>query len=250
MPSAPTDQTIVLITGANAGIGLAIVENLAANHPNFTILLGSRNHDNGTKAASAITPSAKNTTVAPIQLDVTSDDSISKAVEFVTNEYGRLDVLYNNAGVSTLASFDAKDQRGIWNEILNINATSAYLVAEAFVPLLRKSSFPRIAFMSSGLGSVHDAVVPNTPFFGMFTGPYATSKAAMNMIAAQLGAKYKDEFRINVTCPGFIKTKLNGYNENAQSDTLQGTIEAVRIITQSKDGKQLTFTNKEGAIPW
>jgi NAD(P)-dependent dehydrogenase (short-subunit alcohol dehydrogenase family) len=247
MPSAPTDQTIVLITGANQGIGLAIVKNLAANHPNFTILLGSRNHANGTKAANTITLSAKNTTVVPIQLDITSDDSIAKAVDFVSKEFGRLDVLYNNAGVS---SFDAKDQRQIWNEIFNINATSAFVVSEAFIPLLRKSPFPRVAFMSSGLGSLHDAVVPNTPFFGLFTGPYAASKAAMNMVAAQLGAKYKDEFRINVTCPGFIQTNLNGYNENAQSDVSQGTIEAVRIITQRKDGKQLTFTNKEGVIPW
>lgn len=247
MPSAPQDQTVILITGANQGVGLAIVKALASSQPNFTILLGSRNPSNGTKAASSITPSAKSTTVVPLELDITSDDSIAKAVEVVTRDYGRLDVLYNNAGVP---STGGPDPREMWLQTFNTNAASAFFVTEAFIPLLRKSSFPRIAFMSTGLASMHDAVTPSTSFYGLYTGPYAVTKAAMNMVAAQLAVKYKDEFKINITCPGFIQTNLNGYNENAQSDTSQGAVEAVRIITQGKDGQYMTFSNKEGIITW
>ena len=89
MASSP--DTVVLITGANQGLGLECVKKLAAEQPNYHILLASRNLEGGKRAASAIGNIAQTTTVEALELDVDDDDSIAKAVKYVEQIYGRLD---------------------------------------------------------------------------------------------------------------------------------------------------------------
>src|ERR1700755_2572616 len=87
------DKPIALITGANQGIGLQIAKELAAK--NFTVLVGSRDYARGEEAAKTVDGDAH-----PLQLDVTDQASIAAAAERVRNEFGRLDVLINNAAIS------------------------------------------------------------------------------------------------------------------------------------------------------
>lgn len=93
-------ETIVLITGANQGLGYEVVKKLAAENQNFRILLGSRDPARGEKAAAEVPKLASNTLVDAIQIDVTSDESVEKAVKTVDDKYGRIDVLFNNAGIA------------------------------------------------------------------------------------------------------------------------------------------------------
>ena len=95
-----SDQTIVLITGANQGLGFEIVKKLAAENENYRILMGARSLEKVQQAASEVTQFAKNTELDIVQLDVTSDESISSAAQTVGDKYGRLDVLVNNAGIA------------------------------------------------------------------------------------------------------------------------------------------------------
>ena len=88
MASSP----ILLITGGNAGLGFQTVKAFCNSPVNYTILLGGRNLQKATAAAQGL----KN--VTPIQIDVEDDDSIDKAFQHVSEKYGRLDVLINNAG--------------------------------------------------------------------------------------------------------------------------------------------------------
>ena len=93
-------QTIVLVTGANQGLGFEVVKKLVAEQENYTVILGSRDLKRGEEAAAQITNLAKNSKVDVLQLDVTSDASIAAAVTTIEQKYGQLDVLFNNAGIA------------------------------------------------------------------------------------------------------------------------------------------------------
>src|ERR1700735_2253448 len=87
------DNRVALVTGANQGVGLQVAKELAANR--LTVLAGSRNFERGEAAAKEIGPGA-----VALQLDVTDGDSIAAAAERIRQEFGRLDLLVNNAGIS------------------------------------------------------------------------------------------------------------------------------------------------------
>jgi NAD(P)-dependent dehydrogenase (short-subunit alcohol dehydrogenase family) len=87
-----SDKPVALITGANRGIGLQIAKDLASH--GFTVLVGARNLVRGESAAASIDGDAHG-----LQLDVTDQASIDAAVARVRREFGRLDVLVNNAGI-------------------------------------------------------------------------------------------------------------------------------------------------------
>lgn len=242
-----SQKTFVLISGANQGLGLEMVKKLATENPGYHVLMGCRSLEKGQAAIESL-PS--NLSVEPIQLDITDDSSISKAVAIVEEKYGRLDVLINNAGIAQLALPQGLSLRQKYTQIMDTNAISAACLTEAFVPLLQKSSHPRIIFMTSELGSFGSTLDPKFVFYGMDEPEYKTSKAAMNMIMATYAVKYKDAgFQINTCCPGFNATSMNGFNENA-ADPKNGAINACRLATAGKDGQTGTFTNKEGPLPW
>ncbi len=249
MASTSSSQTIVLITGANQGLGFETIKKLAAEQSNHTLLLASRDLSKGVKAAESITKLASNTRVHPIELDITSDESIAQAADEVSSKHGRLDVLFNNAGVAYAGQ---PSPRAEWLKIFEVNVASHFLVTEAFVPLLKKAALPRVVFMSSGLGSITDNLDPKWQFYGAFPGnPYTVSKAAMNMLAVGIAVKYQQAgFKVNVIDPGFNQTNLNNYNENANPNIEEGAVEACRIITQGKDGQYSTFSSKEGIVNW
>lgn len=95
-----TDKTIVLITGANTGIGYESVKALYASPTSYTILMGSRSLDKAHEAIKTIQTAVTSSTseIVPVQLDIEDDTSIEKCRAFVESEYGRLDGLVNNAG--------------------------------------------------------------------------------------------------------------------------------------------------------
>ena len=242
-----SQKTFVLVSGANQGIGLEIVKKLATENPGYHVLMGCRSLEKGQAAIASLPP---NLSVEPIELDITNDSSISKAVATVQEKYGRLDVLINNAGIAQRALSQDLSLRQQYTQIMDTNAISAACLTEAFIPLLRKSSHPRIIFMTSELGSIGSTLDPNFIFYGMDNPQYKASKAAMNMIMATYAVKYKDAgFQVNVCCPGFNATNMNGFNERA-GDPKNGAINACRLATAGKDGQTGTFTNKEGPLPW
>lgn len=101
-----SSNTVVLITGANTGLGLEIVKSLCRSSNAYTILLGGRSLDKATAAAKEAREEYPETvsTIEPIQIDIEDDASISNAFETVSSAYGRCDVLINNAGMYHLAS--------------------------------------------------------------------------------------------------------------------------------------------------
>ena len=136
-------MTTTLITGANKSLGFETARRLTeAGH---TIYLGSRDEQRGKEAASRIG-------ARPVQIDVTSDESVQAAAALIGEEAGHLDVLVNNAGISggrkPPGDVTAADMRAVYET----NVCGAVRVTHAFLPLLAASSAPVIVMVSSGLG--------------------------------------------------------------------------------------------------
>ncbi|MBN9415291.1 dehydrogenase [bacterium SCN 62-11] len=249
-------KTIALITGANQGIGLQIAKDLAAH--GYTVLVGSRDLARGQAAAQTIPGDAR-----PIQLDVTDQTSVLAAGALVEKEFGRLDVLINNAAISnisktpemsllefvqsTSASKAKLDEvRAVWET----NAFGVLTVTQVMLPLLRKSTAARIVNVSSGAGSLtlnSDPAFAHRPMFGPV---YPASKAAMNAITVAFAVELEREgIKVNAVSPGFTKTNLNAFEGTETVE--EGAAQAVKMALLGADGPTGTFTHATmGTLPW
>jgi NAD(P)-dependent dehydrogenase (short-subunit alcohol dehydrogenase family) len=250
------DKPVALVTGANQGIGLQIAKDLAAH--GFIVLVGSRNFERGVAAAKEIGPDAH-----ALQLDVTDQASIIAAAERVRDEFGRLDVLVQNAAISNTnklpgqsveeyakttrpSNVSLDEMRAVWNT----NVFGVLAVYQAMLPLLRKTPGACIVNVSSGVGSLTTNSDPAFPYRSIFGPVYPASKTALNALAVAMAIELEPEgIKVNAVSPGFTKTNLNGY---AGTETVEaGAREAVRVALLGADGPTSTFTRWEnGTIPW
>lgn len=250
------DKPIALITGANQGIGLQIAKDLAGH--GFTVLVGSRDLARGKTAAKEVGPDAH-----ALQLDVTDHASITDAAALIGMEFGRLDVLINNAAISnttkkpgqslddyvktTLPSNVSIDEmRAVWDS----NVFGIVAVYQAMLPLLRKARAARIVNVSSGAGSLTQNSNPAYAHRSIFGPVYPASKTALNALTLAMAIELEPEgIKVHAVSPGFTKTNLNGYEG---TDTVeQGAREIVRLALPGSNSPTGSFTRWENeTIPW
>lgn len=242
-----TEKTIVLVSGGNAGLGYEVVKKLANDHPStHRILMGTRSLDKG---KSAVQSMGSPPNVTPIQLDVTSDDSILAAFQHVESTYRRLDILVNNAGTAgnDLGPRENTTLRQKYEHVYSVNVTSTAVLTDTLLPLLEKSSLPKIIFVSSALGSI-GAFMNGYPIIPV--PYYNSSKSAMNMLAAYYARTHPD-WKVNAVCPGLNKTGLSDQTPlNEETDPKNGAIRTCQLVEEGKDGVTGTYSNKEGPLPW
>jgi NAD(P)-dependent dehydrogenase (short-subunit alcohol dehydrogenase family) len=250
-----SEKRIALVTGANQGVGFQVAKELAAN--GVTVYLGSRDLERGQAAATEIGAGA-----TAIQIDVTNLDSIAAAATRIRSDFGRLDLLVNNAGISktgdrkfgspesvaaTRASTASIDEvRAVWD----VNVFGTLAVYQAMLPLLRESSDARIVNVSSGVGSLSTNADPNYPYHAMYGVIYPASKAAQNAITLAMMVELEStDIKVNLVSPAFTATALNGF---AGTETVEdGSREVVRVALLGPDGPTGTFTRWENTtIPW
>ncbi|MET0694943.1 MAG: SDR family NAD(P)-dependent oxidoreductase [Propionibacteriaceae bacterium] len=250
----PTER-IALVTGANQGVGKRVAEELVAH--GVTVYVGSRDLARGEAAAKEIGAGA-----TAVQLDVTDPTSIAAAAERIRADFGRLDLLVNNAAISntrrgevpiedyaktstaSLASLD--EIRAVWET----NVFGVVAVYQAMLPLLRESSDARIVNVSSGVGSLASNADPSFAYRSMYGPIYPASKAALNaMTLAMMVELEETDIKINLVSPGFTSTNLNGF---AGTESIEdGSREVVRVALLGPDGPTGTFTRWENStIPW
>ena len=250
------DKPVALVTGANQGIGLQIAKDLVAR--GFTVLVGSRNLERGEAAAKEVGPDAH-----ALQLDVTDQASITAAAERVRHDFGRLDVLIQNAAISNTGRLPGQsvedyaklsrpsnvsldEMRAVWET----NVFGVLAVYQAMLPLLRESPSARIINVSSGVGSLTMNSDPAFAYRAIFGPTYAASKTALNALTVTMAIELEPEgIKVNAVSPGFIKTNLNNYGGTGTVE--EGAREVVRLALLGPDGPTGTFTRWENeTIPW
>ena len=249
----PTDR-IALVTGANQGVGLQVVKELAA--AGVTVLLGSRDLARGEAAAADIAGATA------IQIDVTDLASIAAAAERVRTEFGRLDLLVNKAGISNTADGNRTPEQKAANArastasldeiraVWDVNVFGVLAVYQAMLPLLRESSDARIVNVSSGVGSLASVADPSFPFHVNYGPVYPASKAAENALVLAMMIELEDtDIKVNLVSPGYTSTALNDF---AGTESIEdGSREVVRVALLGPDGPTGTFTRWESStIPW
>jgi NAD(P)-dependent dehydrogenase (short-subunit alcohol dehydrogenase family) len=143
--------SVALVIGANRGIGLEVTRQLAQQ--GMAVILGSRDLKKGEDAAKRFEDEGFD--VRPHALDVTDEKTIDKALRYVEEEYGRLDVLINNAAIHYDTWQHATDaDLEVVHEALETNLLGPWRMSQAFLPLLRRSEYARIVSVSSGAGSL------------------------------------------------------------------------------------------------
>jgi NAD(P)-dependent dehydrogenase (short-subunit alcohol dehydrogenase family) len=230
------DKRVALVTGANRGIGLEVVRQMAER--GWNVILTARNEAKGRKAAEALIGMGLD--VRFDRLDVTEAESIRRLAEAMKAEPGRLDVLVNNAGV-----FMEEDQRAseVKMETLRLTMEANFFgpiqISQALIPLLLKSDDPRIINVSSGLGQLSDG--------GGGYPAYSISKAALNMMTVQLAEDLGGRVRVNSVCPGWVRTGMGG--PGAPRSVEKGA-ESIVWLATSPDAPNGKFIRDRNEIPW
>jgi NAD(P)-dependent dehydrogenase (short-subunit alcohol dehydrogenase family) len=247
------DKPVALVTGANKGIGLQIAKDLAGH--GFTVLVGSRDLKNGEAAARSVAADAR-----ALQLDVTDKASIAAAAERIRKEFGRLDVLVNNAGIShtgkarmPLAEMVKAGRPSVASldevrAIFETNVFGVVAVTQAMLPLLREAPAARIVNVSSSTGSLTLNSDPANPRRAMF-GAYSWSKTALNAVTIAFAAELEPAgIKVNGACPGFTATDLNNFEGTRTVE--QAAREPVRLALLDANGPTGTVSNDDGRVPW
>lgn len=242
----PSSKKIALITGANKGIGFEVARQLGKQ--DCTVLVGARDAKLGEEAVAKL--KKEGVEAVFVALDVTRRETIESARAGIEKEFGRLDILVNNAGINVPGDGPPSGADiDVVTRILQTNFVGALAVAQAMLPLIRKSAGGRIVNVSSELGSITGFGDPKWKFAAVKYIGYCSSKAAMNMMTAQLAAELRDtKIKVNSVNPGYTATDLN--NNQGPQTIEEGSAETIRAALLGEDGPTGKFLETGGTIPW
>jgi NAD(P)-dependent dehydrogenase (short-subunit alcohol dehydrogenase family) len=241
------DQKVALVTGATRGIGLETVRQLAQAGV-LTLLAG---RDAARTRSAAETLKGEGLPVEPIALDVTSTESIDKAVADVESRFGKLDILVNNAGilVDDLGKAPSQQSLKAWRETFDTNLFAVVEVTNAFLPLLKKAPAARIVNVSSQLGSFGLHNDPSSSIYSFKIPAYNTSKSAVNAWTVHLAYELRDTpIKVNAIHPGYVQTEMNG--GHGEIDVPTGAKSSVGMALLGADGPTGSFTYLGKTLPW
>jgi NAD(P)-dependent dehydrogenase (short-subunit alcohol dehydrogenase family) len=236
---------VALISGANKGIGYEIARGLGAKK--IKVLVGARDAARGQAAVDTL--KAEGADARFVELNVTDAGTVQRAAQWIEKEFGRLDILINNAGI---AEWDAKPSTVDLAKVREVYETNFFgpaAVIQAMLPLLKKSKHGRIVNVSSSLGSLTLSSNLDSPFADFLALGYCTSKSALNSLTVQFAKELKDtSIKVNAICPGYCATDLN--NHSGPRSAAQGAVAAIEYATIGDDGPTGGYFNEEGRVPW
>ncbi|MFF2193928.1 SDR family oxidoreductase [Streptomyces sp. NPDC058157] len=233
-----TAAPVSLVTGGNRGIGRETARQLAGL--GHTVLLSARRPEDAERAVADLAPGRPGR-LLPCRLDVTDADHVRALARRVEEEFGRLDVLVNNAAVNydtarRAVSVDLDEVR----RTLETNLFGAWRTTQAFLPLLRRSPHPRVVNVSSESGSL-EGMSGGTPAYGV-------SKAALNALTRKLADELRAEgILVNAVCPGWIATDMGGPGGDPVD---QGAAGVVWAATLPDSGPSGGFFRKGEPLAW
>lgn len=243
------EAKVALISGANKGLGLETARQLGKL--GYAVLLGSRDALKGEVAARQLRDDGVDARV--VKLDVTRQAEIDAAAAMVEREFGKLDVLVNNAGVMIEKGWTKNTTSETTMENLRAtfetNLFAAFALTRAMLPLLKKSDAGRIVNVSSILGSVSLQATKGSPTYSTKLFAYNASKAALNVLTISLAHELRGtSIKVNSAHPGWVKTDLGG--SAAPMNVQDGAKTEVELATLGEDGPTGGFFHHGEAIPW
>ena len=238
---------IVLVTGANKGIGLEVSRQLA--RAAFTVLLGARDPARGEEAAAKLQKEGLDVRFVLADLNRAADSGAALAKQ-INEQFGHLDVLINNAGIVDAGDgLPSKISLEVMRRVFETNFFGTVVFTQPLLPLLRAAESGRVVNLSSGLGSLTTNADASGPFYHAKILAYNASKAALNMFTVNLAYELRDtNVKVNSVSPGYVATDLNGHSGPLTVE--QGAVEVVRLAQLPKSGPTGGFFSEAGSWPW
>ncbi len=232
------DERVALVTGANRGLGLETTRRLAAE--GYRVLMASRDEAKGRAAAESLGELAERVTV--VALDVTDRAAVDALAAHVKAEYGRLDVLVNNAGIMPdkgRSFFDTDPE--VARRCFETNTLGAFHMCQAFVPLMRERDCGRVVNVSTGMAQLSD----------MNGGAvaYRMSKAALHALTRVVHDETRGTYiKVNAVCPGWVQTDMGG--PEASRTVEEGVDGIFWLATLRNDGPSGGFFRDCKQLDW
>ena len=234
-----TTEKIALVTGANKGIGLEIVQQLAK--AGFRVLLTARDRQRGEEVSRKLQQDGLR--VEFLQLDVTDETSIDRLAKELVSQIDHLDVLVNNAGIllDPPNASVLEVEPTVILQTLQTNTLGPLRLTQKLVPLLVKSDAGKVINVSSGGGQLTD--------MGDWAPAYSLSKTALNAVTGMMAAALKDKhIAVNSICPGWVRTDMGG--SNASRSVQQGADTVTWLATEAPADLTGKFLRDREIIPW
>jgi NAD(P)-dependent dehydrogenase (short-subunit alcohol dehydrogenase family) len=241
-------KKVALITGANKGLGLEMVRQLAQT--GVTVVLAARDAKKGEAAAQKLRNEGLD--VQFLRLDVTNKQDYEAAAKFFEQKFGRLDILINNAGIALEPFGDNKTSAvptDVVRETFETNFFAPLALTQVLLPLLKKSEAGRIVNMSSILGSQTLHADPTSPIYNFKQLSYDASKAALNSFTIHLAYELKDtKIKVNSAHPGWVKTDMG--TDAAPMEIPEGGKTGVELALLGAEGPNGGFFHLGKPLPW
>lgn len=238
-------QPVALVTGANKGLGFEICRQLGAK--GYTIVLTARDRSKGLQAVKDLQQQGFD--AHSVVIDVEDSSTFEPAKNFIEQQFGKLDVLVNNAGIALDWEYKADTvPLELVRKTFEANFFGLIDLTQRLLPLIKKSSAGRIVNHSSGLGSLTLHTTPNSGIEHIKPFAYNSSKTALNAFTVHLADALKDTpIKVNSAHPGSVKTDANPTGE---LDIHEGAKTAVDLATLPPDGPTGEFFHLGDRLPW
>ena len=244
-------KKVALITGSYRGIGFETAKQLG--HNDYTVIVSARKGKKAEEAANKL--KEEGIDAYSIKLDITDEKEVEKALKFIVEKFGKLDVLVNNAGISL-----DKDATGAPNSVETVshktlketfesNFFGVVSLTQKLLPLLVRSESGRIVNVSSIMGSLAMHADKSSPIYGNKPFAYDVSKTALNQFTIHLAAALENtHVKVNSAHPGWVKTDMGG--ENAPLTVEEGAKTIVDLCLIDENGPTGSFSHLGEQLPW
>ena len=220
------DKKIALVTGANRGLGFETCKQLS--QLGLKVILTARNQIKGERAAKDLTE--QDLDVVFCKLDVSDKEDIANIYNAIEKKFSRLDVLVNNAAIlydSYQSTINA--ELDIVSQALKTNLYGPWLLCQAFIPLMRRNNYGRIANVASRACS--------SPYMTAGTPAYAISKVALNALSSKLAAELAgSNILVNSVDPGWVATDMGGKGGRPVEEGAKGIVWACLLPNNGPSG--------------